>query len=507
MMKLFLNILLIFFILTTRAQPVIQWQKCIGGSENDKTVTGIQTFDDGYIIAGESHSSDSDIACTVNFNTWVVKLVNGGGIEWQQCFPFENVRNIKQTRDSGYVLTGWSQSGNLWVLKLNSSGNQEWIRAFGGSSLDYGNEINQTFDDGYIIVGSTSSSLPGFHGAMDVWVLKLTSAGNLQWQKLFGGTNIQYGYSVQQTKDSGYIVGAYSRSADGDATLNHGGLDYWILKLNQYGILQWQKSYGGSADENLRSVKQTTDGGYILGGFTSSNDGDVTGNHGYDDFWLVKTDSAGAIEWQKTFGGSLYDNAQCLIQTTDGDYVISGNTVSNDGDVSVSYGTYGDIWILQVSSQGILEWQKTLGGTENDEAYSMQQTSDHGFALYCSSWSNDGDVWGNRGLQDIWLVKLSSSLSINEFKNAIPEVMISPNPVNSFTQITFSLSHPGNISATLCDIAGRMILNWQKKNCTAGFQSLEWNCNDNFGNKVTAGIYFLTLKAGDFKVSKRIEVY
>ncbi|HRH60473.1 MAG TPA: hypothetical protein PL045_07875, partial [Chitinophagaceae bacterium] len=183
----------------------------------------------------------------------------------------------------------------------------------------------------------------------------------IEWQKSLGGTSYDFANSIQQTKDGGYITAGGSWSNDNDVSGHHGTSysDYWIVKLDSAGNIQWQKSLGGSDFEYAYWIQQTKDGGYIIAGESSSKDGDVTNNHGSRDYWIVKLDSAGNIQWQKSLGGTLYDQAFCILQSNDGGYVIAGTSLSNDGDVNNNHGGW-DCWVVKLDSAGNMLWQKSL---------------------------------------------------------------------------------------------------------------------------------------------------
>jgi hypothetical protein len=183
-------------------------------------------------------------------------------------------------------------------------------------------------------------------------------------------------------------------------------LSFFITsKLFAQPIIEWQKCLGGSQADASNSIQQTTDGGYIVAGYTDSNDGDVTNLHAPSDYWIVKLDNLGSIEWQKCLGGSQLDVAYSIQQTYDGGYIVAGASVSTDGDVINNHGL-GDYWIVKLNNLGSIEWQKSLGGSNDDYASSIQQTLDSGFIVAGISKSNDGDVSGNHGLGDYWVVKL-----------------------------------------------------------------------------------------------------
>ncbi len=314
----------------------------------------------------------------------------------------------------------------------------QWQKCLGGSGDDAAYSIQQTRDGGYIVAGSSSSNngdISGHHDygyvvdrngishyiiGYDYWVVKLNSTGTIEWQKCLGGKGEDDAYSVQQTTDGGYIVAGGSTSFDGDVSenLDGGGLDYWVVKLNSTGTIEWEKILGGVQDEEAQSIQQTTDGGYIVAGLTTSNNGDVSGNHGDGDYWVVKLSSTGTIEWQKCLGGSSGEQAYNIRQTTDGGYIVAGDTHSIDGDVTGYHlflnGTnaFVDAWVVKLSSSGTIEWQKCLGGSDVDVAYSIQQTTDGGYIVAGISGSTDGDASGNHGGFDAWIVKLNGSGNI-----------------------------------------------------------------------------------------------
>jgi len=364
--------------------------------------------------------------------TVTVMVTPSLNIVWQKTFGGNlfNANSIKQTTDGGYVFAGWSRanySGNhggydFWVVKLDSSGTEVWEQNLGGSGNELAYSIQQTTDGGYIVAGE-SDDATGNHGNTDYWIVKLDSSGNIIWQKSLGGSGGETAYSIQQTNDGGYIVAGTSTSTDGDVTGNHGNGDYWIVKLDSSGNIIWQKSLGGSGNDYAQSIQQTSDGGYIVAGTSTSNDGDVTGHHGaagvpgvngVSDYWIVKLDSSGNIIWQKSLGGSDDDIVTSIQQTTDGGYIVAGYSWSTDGDVTGNHGN-GDYWIVKLDSSGNIIWQKSLGGSGNDYASSIQQTTDGGYIVAGTSWSNDGDVTGHHGaagVTDYWIVKLDSSGNI-----------------------------------------------------------------------------------------------
>ncbi|RDB05961.1 3-coathanger stack domain-containing protein [Runella aurantiaca] len=418
--------LLVSHWLVAQAIINVSWQKSLGGTKDDRAFSVQKTSDGGYIVAGYTDSNDEDVSGNHGgYDYWVVKLSNIGTIEWQKSLGGTRddlAYSIAQTTDGGYIVAGSSNSndgdvsGNhstlgaedYWVVKLSNVGLIEWQKTLGGTGDDVANSIVQTTDGGYIVAGYANwieGDLPDYHGYYDCWVVKLNNVGTIEWQKALGGTGSEAVNSIVQTTDGGYIVAGYSGSNDGDVAGHHGFGDFWVVKLSNVGTIEWQKALGGSNLEVAYSIAQTTDGGYIVAGNAKSNDGDVSGNHGNYDCWIVKLSNAGTIEWQKALGGTAEDKARAIVQTWDGGYIVVGSTWSNNGDVSGNHGNL-DYWVVKLSNVGTIEWQKALGGTSNDFAFSIIQTGS-GYVIAGVTGSNNGDVSGNHGVGDFWVASLS----------------------------------------------------------------------------------------------------
>ena len=235
-----------------------------------------------------------------------------------------------------------------------------------------------------------------------------------------GGTKNESAKSVIKTQDGGYAIVGYTQSMDGDVEgKSNESFDYWFLKFNASKELEWQKTYGGSADDRANSVIQTNDGGYAVVGKSKSGDGDVLENAGYDDFWITKLDINGSVSWVQSFGYSGSDVPYSIIQTNDQGYLLSGVL-----DVSASNGqgdrltniqgrhAGGDYWIIKLSSSGVKEWSNYYGGTFTDTAYSAIQTNDNGYIIVGSSDSTDVNISNNKGNYDFWIIKISELASI-----------------------------------------------------------------------------------------------
>lgn len=465
----------ILFQLNCFSQPAIQWQKALGGSGGDVAYSIQQTGDGGYIVAGYTGSSNGDV--TLNhgdYDYWIVKLNATGTIQWQKSFGgsfFNFARSIQQTTDGGYIVAGSTNSidgdviGNHggydgWILKLDATGTIQWQKTLGGLFEDGALNVRQTTDGGYIVAGysgSTDGDVTVNYGGLDYWIVKLNATGTIQWQKTLGGSGRDVAYSIEQTTDGGYIVAGSSNSYDGDVSGGFGSYDYWAVKLDATGMIQWEKSFGGSLIDEAYSIRQTADGGYIVAGNSNSTDFFI-GNHGGDDYWVVKLSEAGVIQWQKTLGGSGYDHARSIQQTMDGGYIVAGVTYSTDGDVTGNHGTY-DYWIVKLNATGTIQWQKALGGSNDDDAFSIQQTADGGYIVAGISNSSDGGINGNHGNGDYWIVKLEAYLSTSSFQQE--HLVIYPNPTKSILNLQLANDVPID-KISIIDLSGKKIIEQTK---------------------------------------------
>lgn len=488
--------------------PNIQWQKCYGGTGYEVGKI-LETIDGGYIIAGGTSSSDGDlIGNHSSYDCWLIKLNSLGDIEWQKTYggtQEDLLTSIQHTNDGGYILLGITASidgditfnhgtNDCWVIKIDFQGNIQWQKTIGGYENDFPRSIQQTDDGGYIISIDTMShdgDVLFNHGSMDYLVVKLNSTGTIEWSRTYGGSNDDRAYcAIKQTPDGGYIFGCESNSTDGDITFNHGISDYWIVKIDYQGNIEWQKNYGGSSYDRPTDIQLTDDGNYIISGITYSNDGDITFNNGYSDIWLIKIDTIGTLLWEKSFGGSSSDNSNNILKTNDG-YIISGRTYSLNGDITGNHGGY-DSWIIKLNLSGDLIWQKTLGGTNDDFANNTILTADGGYIVSGSTYSNDGDVTGNHGGSDCWVVKLSSdNLSTNTYiENSV--FTLYPNPTKEIISLKLDYFVPTQ-EITITDILGKNIYKQKLNGLTTSFNVSSFE----------KGIYFLNLINGNQKTTQK----
>jgi len=440
------------------AQPTIEWSKSLGGSLQDAG-NGVQlTSDGGYIAYGFANSLDGDVVGNHSVNTasdaWIVKLTANGTMEWQKCLggtAYEEANGLVETSDGGFLVAGYTGSNNngdvsgfhgnvdAWLVKLASDGTIEWQHCYGGTGEDVAMDIKTTADGGYVFCGRSNSDdgdASGGQGNLDYWVVKLDSTGTIEWQKMMGGTSIDRAEYIEQSSDGGYIITGYTSSSDGNVTGFQGNEDYWVVKLSSTGTLEWEKSLGGTGYDESFCIKETLEGGFILAGLVTSADGDVTGSHGNGEAWIVKLSATGSLQWQKPLGGTGYDYATAIDLTSDGGYIVGGNSNSGDGDASGPHGGY-DLWLVKLNNTGTIEWQKMLGGASTDQTASkaIYETADNGFIMTGFSSSTDGDLTANAGEADAWVVKLAAPASISE-NNLEKEFQLVPNPATDLITVT-----------------------------------------------------------------------
>ena len=457
--------------------PVIQWQKFLGGSHGEYATSIIQTSDGGYAVAGYTFSNDGDVtgwhagvdqdgSPTSDF--WLARLDSAGNLLWEKCYggsDEEEANIVIQTADGGFVLAGFSYStngdvtfnhggGDYWVVKTDMNGVLQWQKSFGGTGMDYAYSIVQTPNGGYAVAGfaqSNNGNLNNNHGGSDFWLMRIDAVGMILWQKNYGGTANDEAHSIVMTPDGGFTLAGFSLSNDIDVSGNHGDKDYWLIHTDSTGNLLWEKSYGGSNTDYLRSMNKTNDGGYIMTGYTYSDDFDVSGNHDNTgttrDYWVVKTTDTGSIEWKYCYGGTCDDEAEYIIQTNDGGYLVSGYTCSLDGDVTGFHGGY-DYWILKLNNLGQIQWEQCYGDSLNDYATCGIPTSDGGYAI-CGQ--------GDTNNVDYWIVKLNTTITAVPDLTSTGYSIIYPNPFSNSCTIRFNGNNLNNAELKVYDLLGQEV--------------------------------------------------
>ena len=402
----------------------------LGGTKNESAESVIKTQDGGYAIVGYTQSMDGDVEGKSNesFDYWFLKFNASKELEWQKTYggsADDRANSVIQTNDGGYAVIGKSKSGDgdvlenagyddFWITKLDINGSVSWVQSFGYSGSDVPYSIIQTNDQGYLLSGVLDVSasngqgdrltnIQGRHAGGDYWIIKLSSSGVKEWSNYYGGTFTDTAYSAIQTNDNGYIIVGSSDSTDVDISNNKGNYDFWIIKISELGTLIWEKSFGGDQVDEARSISQMADGNYLVIGDTRSSNIDVSQNNGAADVWIIKISPEGSLIWEKTLGGSSFDVGRSISKTQDDGFLIAGNSRSSDGVLDINNGQ-NDALVMKINNSGYLEWQKTIGGTEVDFFNGVEELIDGSIVAVGDSSSSNGDIIENKGFTDLLIL-------------------------------------------------------------------------------------------------------
>jgi predicted Rdx family selenoprotein len=404
--------------------------KTLGGTKNDAFSSIKKTTDGGYIAVGYAQSSDFDISNKNNdsYDYWVVKFDATNTIEWSKTFggsDDDRARDILQLSDGSFLVTGFSRSTDLdvsvnsgnydfWVVKINIDGTLVWEKSFGFSGADQSYIIKQTSDGNFLLGGSLDVTASGGqgnsktskrHAGGDYWLLKIDTKGKKLWSRYYGGQFTDTLLDISETENGNYILTGYSDSSDTDISNNLGEYDFWIVKVNNTGDLIWERNFGGSQIDEAFSITKTTDNHFLIAGNTRSADKDVTLNNGSSDIWVIKISSDGTLIWERNFGGTSFDNANKIISAERGGFYVVGSSRSSDIDAASNFGNK-DVWILKIDATGNLQWQKNIGGSNLDEASSVIELQNGSLIVSGESWSSDNDILENKGFSDGLIVVL-----------------------------------------------------------------------------------------------------
>ena len=465
--------LLLFFVLVTSvpsflySQMPIQWQKSYGGSYNDQPHTTITTRDGGYIIGGTSNSTDGIAAPNVGSTSClVIKTDSVGTVVWHHTFGAGSTTyfaDMKLTHDGNIILLGSVLGGpshgdfDFFLIKIDANGNELWRKNYGGSRYDWANSIIETPDHGFMIVGSSESIDCDVHrnyGYADILAIKIDSVGIIQWENNFGGSGIDQPTKIIACSDGNYLIAGATESSDHDVLFTpHGSYDYLIIKITPNGTKIWDAIYGGCKDDVINSITETSDHGFVLAGYTFSNDSIIM-NHGNQDGWVVKTDSLGVLQWQYCLGGTRMDMFETIVTNPYG-FLVGGITNSNNFNSCGNHSptdddnsTY-DAWLVQLDTNGSVIWTHDYGGSNDDEMYDITPTLDGYPILTVSTLSYNGDITHRYGDYDYWAVKLGCESIVHD--SIVSTVTCDSSDVTWDTiavhQDTFSLSTTQTLTA------------------------------------------------------------
>jgi hypothetical protein len=522
------------------AQPVIQWQVSLGGTDIDQFDQGnaifnnlIITSDGGVAFAGTSFSNDGDVfghhGISSTSDIWFGNLDSLGNLEWQKSLggtENEIGKGLCQTPDGDFVIIGesWSDDGDIsghigststmdiWVVKLDDQGNIEWERSYGGTANDTGIDIKQSPDGSFVIAAdtwSTDGDVSFNHGSIDFWFARIDANGAILWEKSFGGSSGERVRSIQLTPDGGVISIGMTSSTDGDITSNPNTIlpSIWVLKIDSLGNKEWDKCFGGMGNglSMGTDIQVTPDGGYILNSWTTATNGNVSCSNGGGEAWVAKLDASGNIVWSACYGGPGGEFGKSVRPLPDGGFLISATSDNAGGMVSNHIGGT-DCWIVKTDSLGNIEWDRAFGGTNSEIITTAVPVPDGGYILGAESLSNDGDVSGHHGplsTKDIWIVKLAPMTSSLEVPrgSTLSGLVVSPNPFTGQLAIEFRLNSQESVKMELYDLSGRKIALIEEAVYTSGKHRIEKNLSS---TKLPGGVYILKLSAGEFIRTVRV---
>ncbi|MCK4352488.1 T9SS type A sorting domain-containing protein [candidate division WOR-3 bacterium] len=470
------------------------WEKTFGGTGQDEGWSVEQTTDGGFIIAGMTSSfgaGESDV--------YLIKLDSLGNEVWMKTFGGDSAdegRCVKQTQDSGFIITGYTKSygagdKDIWLIKTKSSGDTSWTKTFGSNKPDEGWSVEQTTDGGFIVAGATHS-----WGAKesDVVLIKTNSLGNDVWGEIFGGADDDEGRCVRQTADSGFIVVGYTKS------YGSGDKNVWLIKTKSSGDTSWTRIFGGGNPDEGMSVEQTTDGGFIVAGYTES--------YGASDrnIWLIKTDNSGNPDWDETLGGEAPDEGMSVEQIADGGFIVAGATHSWGAKES-------DVVLIKTNSLGNDVWGEIFGGVDDDEGRCVRQTADGGFIIVGYTKSCGA------GSSGVYVIKTDSlgNVGVEEAISQLPTYYSlsqnSPNPFNKTTVISFQCpvtSGKERTTLKIYNLSGRLIKTLFDKTLTTNHLPLtttvSWDGRNESGKLVANGVYFYKLNSTNFASTRKLIV-
>ncbi|MEI7897355.1 MAG: T9SS type A sorting domain-containing protein [bacterium] len=405
--------------------------KTYGGLNNDYCTYVQQTSDGGYIMAGYTNNFGAGSMEDI----YLVRTNSTGDTLWTKTYGGtgqERAYAVAQTSDGGFIITGYTNSfgvvnADVYLIRTDGNGNTVWSKTYGGDGLDFGYAVKQTSDGGFIVAGSTD--LGSANGSL--YLLKIRSNGDTLFTKVIGGTGIDRASAIRQTTDGGFIIGGYTSS------FGAGGNDFYLLKTTSAGNISWEKTYGGANSDQGNDVQQTSDGGYIFAGNSMS-----FGAGAYD-VYLIKTDANGVATWSKTYGGVNSEYGNAVQQTIDGGYIIAGYSASFPGD-----------YLIKTDAAGNPLWTKTIGGPVFDWGNSMQQTIDGGFIIggYTMSFG--------AGNMDLSLIKTDANGNIS-CSEVTPATITAPaatqtgSPISQVTsggqvRTPATVGHSGGTVSTVC---------------------------------------------------------
>lgn len=521
----FKNYLILLLLLSSFCfgqSPSIQWSKKFGGGSPDLCNKIIQTSDGNFVAIGSSKSANGDVSNhhssggPAKSDVWILKIDINGSILWNKSLggDFDDSgASIEETSDGGFIIAGTTMSNqgdvsglhgvnggpfgptDMWIVKIDSIGNIQWQKCVGSDEDDASIKIKSSGDSSYLLLGGINywgGDISISYGNSDVWISEMNSIGSIQWQRTYGGFFFDVPYGMTILNDGSILIVAGVESSDGNVTCSNPSKGVWVIKVDSTGHTLWQKCYGGSGGEEGLDIVQSNDGGFFVAAWTGSSDGDVTGLIGLHNYWILKCDSVGNILWEKCLGGTWYDQGRAITTCYDGGLIACGYTEST------IVGSHGmkDAYVVKLDSLGNLEWEKCYGGSQDDEANSVIQLPDSSFMIAGTSNSIDGDITNYRGSQDFWVIKLNPPFTgVNEIDRYYSD--LSGFIGESSLHVKFNSRSEESILLTVSDLLGRTVFE-EKVKAHTGINEFQFPTN------LSKSISILQLKAKSGVISAKI---
>jgi len=476
------------FLAFAQPNPDTLWTGTYGGVRLDAALSILQTTDGGYVTTGKTESFGFGVQDTTD--VYLIKTDSLGDTLWTRTFggiDYDGAFAVQQHPDGGYIVIGHTKSfgsGNrdIYCIRTNSSGDTLWTRTYGGNGEEIGLAVQRTSDGGYVMAGSSSSFGAG---GDDIYLIKTDSNGDTIWTRTYGGTGQDQPYVILPTYDGGYVIGGTTSS------FGAGSSDFYLIVLDSFGDTLWTRTFGGAYQEWCGGICQTSDHGYVLFGETRSYGQSPPT---YSDFYIVKTDSIGDTLWTNTYGGPFHERCFGSHQTSDGGFMISGYTRSfGAGD--------WDIYIVRTTSNGHLLWTRTYGGNDADFCFSSNLTDDGGYIIAGSTYSYGA------GNSDVYLIKTgpdTTSTSVRPDRTRLPSPQFNlytpyPNPFNSVVVIPFTAPVASEVRLAIYNILGQRVQEFDYPLLSPGTYHARWDASS-----FASGMYIARLSTAHLEFNRKV---